>query len=403
MPGNATNGTRNYTANGLNQYTSAAGDTLSYNPRGLLNYNGPWAYTYEINDRLTTASKNVAGAITSGAMAYDAEGRLRQTVINLPTPSTSTRNLLHDGVNLVADYDATDTMVRRYVHGPGVDEPLVVYEGAGTATKNWQYADHLGSIIGTADSTGTSTAIYTYGPFGESSLTTGIRYGYTGQRSMAALGLLYYKARFYSPSLGRFLQPDPIGYADDLNLYAYVGNNPVNFTDPSGLILADAKLLGGKLADTVVNHLENSLAAGRNETFASTVEKIIQGSPIGPEFAMAAAAIGSIKGAGKISNQLGRAGEEAVREVYDIGDKGRFAINGNNRIADGLNAALKTLSEVKNTATQSFTNQLRDYAAYAQKQGLNFDLYVRESTILSAPLKDAINSGLIRFNLIPSR
>ena len=117
----------------------------------------------------------------------------------------------------------------------------MVYEGAGTATKIWQYADHLGSIIATADATGASTAIYTYGTFGESSLTTGIRYGYTGQRSMAALGLLYYKARFYSPSLGRFLQPDPIGYADDLNLYAYVGNNPVNFTDPSGLVANWAK------------------------------------------------------------------------------------------------------------------------------------------------------------------
>ena len=176
-------------------------------------------------------------------MAYDAEGRLRQTVINNPSPIATTRNQLYDGVNMVADYDGADVLMRRYVHGPGVDEPLVVYEGAGTATNIWQYADHLGSIIGTADSTGTSTAIFTYGPFGESSLTTGIRYGYTGQRSMAALGLLYYKARFYSPSLGRFLQPDPIGYADDLNLYAYVGNNPVNFTDPSGLVRSDSVLL----------------------------------------------------------------------------------------------------------------------------------------------------------------
>ena len=122
-------------------------------------------------------------------MTYDAEGRLRQTVINNPSPIATTRNQLYDGVNMVADYDGADVLMRRYVHGPGVDEPLVVYEGAGTATKIWQYADHLGSIIGTADSTGTSTAIYTYGPFGESSLTTGIRYGYTGQRSMAALGL----------------------------------------------------------------------------------------------------------------------------------------------------------------------------------------------------------------------
>ena len=199
----------------------------------------------------TTASKNVAGVVTSGKMAYDAEGRLRQTVITVP--NVTTRNQLYDGVNLVADYDGADVLMRRYVHGPGVDEPLVIYEGAGTGTKNWQYADHLGSIIATADATGASTAIYTYGPFGESSLTTGIRYGYTGQRSMAALGLLYYKARFYSPSLGRFLQPDPIGYADDLNLYAYVGNSPVNFTDPSGLILADAKLLGGRLANAADN------------------------------------------------------------------------------------------------------------------------------------------------------
>jgi RHS repeat-associated protein len=52
------------------------------------------------------------------------------------------------------------------------------------------------------------------------------------------LGLYYYKARMYSPTLGRFLQTDPIGTKDDLNLYAYVKNNPVNFTDPTGLIAA---------------------------------------------------------------------------------------------------------------------------------------------------------------------
>ena len=78
-------------------------------------------------------------------MAYDAEGRLRQTVIT--APAATTRNQPYDGVNLVADYDGTDVLMRRYIHGPGVDEPLVVYEGAGTATKNWQYADHLGINI----------------------------------------------------------------------------------------------------------------------------------------------------------------------------------------------------------------------------------------------------------------
>ena len=73
---------------------------------------------YWLASGLTAASKAVADAITSASTTYGAEGRLRQTVINLPTPSTSTRNQLYNGVNLVADYDGADVLMRRYVHGP---------------------------------------------------------------------------------------------------------------------------------------------------------------------------------------------------------------------------------------------------------------------------------------------
>ncbi|MGD8325916.1 MAG: RHS repeat-associated core domain-containing protein [Sphingomonadales bacterium] len=63
----------------------------------------------------------------------------------------------------------------------------------------------------------------------------GSRFQYTGQIAISEVGLYYYKARFYAPSLGRFLQADPLGYVDGLNFYTYVGGDPVNLTDPTGL------------------------------------------------------------------------------------------------------------------------------------------------------------------------
>jgi RHS repeat-associated protein len=62
-----------------------------------------------------------------------------------------------------------------------------------------------------------------------------VPFKYTGRRLDPETGLYYYRARYYSASLGRFLQADPIGYGDDMNMYAYVGGDPVNATDPSGM------------------------------------------------------------------------------------------------------------------------------------------------------------------------
>jgi RHS repeat-associated protein len=114
------------------------------------------------------------------------------------------------------------------------DDPLLWYVGSGTGTKRYLHADHLGSVVAATNTSGGPT-INAYDEYGVPKSGNVGRFQYTGQIWLSELGLYHYKARLYSPYLGRFLQVDPVGYKDPLNLYAYVGNDPVNGNDPTGL------------------------------------------------------------------------------------------------------------------------------------------------------------------------
>lgn len=268
------------TENALNQYSSVGptGNRVdyTYDTNGNLTDDGSYEYTYDSENRLLS----VEFGDTLCEYAYDAAGRrISKTITDTSTSSlTAYTEYAYDGDQVIAEYDDNDLdgdvdyLARKFVYGPGIDEPIcmIVYNTQGAETDRYFYHfDALGSVIALSQynsGNGYASIVeqYEYSAFGETTVTldgsTGNPYRFTGRRWDDETGLYYYRARIYSPELGRFLQPDLIGYADSINMYVYVGNNPLGFVDPLGLLTVHIWDYRGK--DSAWGHASITLEDG---------------------------------------------------------------------------------------------------------------------------------------------
>jgi len=341
----ATVATENYVPNRLNQYTTVAGIAQSYDANGNLTSDGAYTFEYDEENRLRSA----VGNGNTVSYEYDPEGRRRAKVVN----GVITK-YVSDGVEEIEERDGNNTVLRKYVYGSGVDDRIAMIDSVSCAggrcfyLTNWQ-----GSTTTVVNQTNTTNAVYHYGPYGEgtnwtpSDALTGNPFRYTGRRVDAETGLYYYRARYYSPRSGRFLQTDPIGYKDDFNSYAYVGNDPGNATDPSG----EACVVGNGWSDYCRRaHLYGSLdqRLGNQTRFFAAASATVQvlanmDLPIAGRYA-ASAGVRNFMTA--VSSKLETLNKQSA-----------LAIESGQLGGPGLDARMV---HIEQTAVQGSLNQLRD-------------------------------------------
>jgi RHS repeat-associated protein len=249
--------------------------SFTYDADGNLTGDGVWSYQYDAENRLvrmetTTAAENAGLTHWVLEFKYDYMGRRVQKRTNNVTEDTDVyTGFAYDGWNAVAEFSVSSptsatshtwgTMLRSFTWGLDVAGSLDAAGGVGALVQIVDHAngrtyfptyDGSGDVAALVDQAdGALAAIYEYSPFGEplraevKSSRTADQKAYVRQQPFrfstkwtdAESGLVYYGYRYYSPSLGRFINRDPIEEAGGINLYAFVGNNPVSRWDVLGM------------------------------------------------------------------------------------------------------------------------------------------------------------------------
>jgi RHS repeat-associated protein len=233
--------------NAANRLTQWGSSTLAWDANGNLTSDSSKTYTWN--------ARNQLGSMTGATFQYDPFGR---RILN-----AAGHGILYDGVNPVQELSGS-TVTANLLTGLGVDEVFTRTDSAGARSF---LADALGTTVALTDANGTVQTQYAYGPFGATT-TTGAAsansFEFTG-RENDGTGLYYYRARYYSPGLQRFVSEDPVDFVGgDANLYGYALSSPTNLVDPNGncpwcVALGIGALEGGGI-DLGIQLLQN----GRN-------------------------------------------------------------------------------------------------------------------------------------------
>jgi RHS repeat-associated protein len=391
----ASPGTVSYTADALNRYTAVGAVTPTYDGNSNLTSDGTFTLGYDAENRLISA----VGAGNTAAYAYDAQGRRKTRTVN----GTTTVFVTDAGNREVLEYDGASGAIQRwYAYGLGSNDVLNQMNVA-AATRATLVPDIQGSVIASLDSSSGALGKIGYLPYGKSASAPG-SFGYTAQRiDPETNGLYYYRARHYSPTLGRFLQTDPIGYSGGVNLYAYVNDDPLNLIDPFGFA-ADSPLRN--LATSAYNAVlaqpvkdTTQFAIDLQRAPLDTLSRLLNSFPqtrVEGEFVAGVAA-----GVSVLQNFARGAASEA-RVLQDLGltRNTQSVISAEGRaIPDALTDSL--LVEIKDSAYVSATRQLRIEAAAAANSGRESVLVTGTNSKISGPASDLLDQIIRRPDLGP--
>ncbi len=249
-----------YNYNASNQLTSKPNTTYTYDNNGntatKVDSTGTTQYFWDIENRMSSVTLPGSGGTVS--FKYEPFGRRVYK-----SSSAGTSIYAFDGDNLIEETNSSGAAVARYEQTQNIDEPLAMLRSAATS---YYHADGLGSVTSLSSAAGSIANTYTYDSFGKLTNSTGSLvnpFRYTARESDTETGLYYYRARYYDPTIGRFIREDPTKEViKGLNFYAYVRSSAPNFLDPTGTGPSDwLKKIGEglKLAHEVKEKVDRAL------------------------------------------------------------------------------------------------------------------------------------------------